>query len=111
MIFITGPLYSGKRETAMRLLHCDEAALKTRCVCDAQELVREREDLDALADELARYDAVTAAEVGCGVVPADPDERARRERAGRLACLLASRADMVVRVMCGIPTVIKEEKR
>ena len=36
-------------------------------------------------------------------------ERAARERAGRLCCLLAERADTVVRVFCGIPKVIKGE--
>ena len=35
--------------------------------------------------------------------------RADREAAGRLSCLLAARADAVVRVFCGIPTVIKGE--
>lgn len=109
MILITGPLFSGKRDAAKRLLGCDDAALARRAVCDAQELARERADVEALADELARYEVVTSAEVGGGVVPLDPRERAARERAGRLACLLAARADAVVRVFCGIPTVIKGE--
>ena len=50
-----------------------------------------------------------AAEVGGGVVPADPDERRKREAAGRLACLLAARADTVIRVCCGIPRLLKGE--
>lgn len=109
MVLITGPLFSGKRAAAMRLLGCDEAALETRCVCDAQELAAQRADLETLADELAEYDAVIMTEVGGGVVPLDAAERANRERAGRLSCLLAARADTVVRVFCGIPTVIKGE--
>lgn len=109
MIFITGPLYSGKRAVAKKLLDCGDAELEKRCACDAQELAAEREDVEALADELSRYDAVTAAEIGGGVVPLDPKERAARERAGRLACLLAARAETVVRVFCGIPKVIKGE--
>ena len=48
-------------------------------------------------------------EVGGGVVPMDPAERAGRETAGRLACLLAARADCVVQMFCGIPTVLKGE--
>ena len=36
-------------------------------------------------------------------------ERAAREAAGRLACLLAARADCVVQMFCGIPTVLKGE--
>lgn len=109
MIFIFGPLCSGKRTAAMRLLHCDGTALKARCVWDAQALAAERDDLEALADELARHDAVIATEVGSGVVPLDPAERAARERAGRLNQLLAERATAVVRVFCGIPVVIKGE--
>ena len=102
MIFIFGPLWSGKRAFA-ETLRCGKV------VCDAQELAREREDLDALADELSRCDAVIATEIGGGVVPADADERAFRERAGRLMCLLAARADTVVRVFCGIPKVVRGE--
>ena len=66
-------------------------------------------DLGQLADELAKREVVIATEVGGGVVPADPEERAAREAAGRLACLLADRADRVIRVFCGIPTVLKGE--
>jgi len=54
---------------------------------------------------------VIAAEVGGGVVPLDPAERAARERAGRLACLLAQRAETVVRVFCGIPKTIKGKEK
>ena len=102
---ITGPLWSGKREAALKLLGLDE----TRCVFDAHELAYSRGDLSKLAEELAQYDAVTVAELGGGIVPIDPEEREKRERAGRLACLLAERAEVVVRVFCGIPKVLKGE--
>ena len=103
MIFVFGPLWSGKRAAARELFPDADT------VWDVQELARSREDLDALADELARHDVVIATEVGGGVVPTDARERAARERAGRLNCLLAARADAVVRVLCGIPKVIKGE--
>lgn len=109
MIFIFGPLWSGKRAVAKDLLGCDDAALSRRCVWDVQELTQNRTDLDDLTTELSRYDAVIATEVGGGVVPLDASEREARERAGRLNCLLAERADTVVRVFCGIPQVIKGE--
>ena len=32
MIFITGPMFSGKRVVAKKLLGCDDAELKKRCV-------------------------------------------------------------------------------
>ena len=45
--------------------------------------------------------------MGGGVVPTDPAQRAAREASGRLTCLLAQKADTVIRVFCGIPTVLK----
>lgn len=107
MIFITGPLYSGKREYACKILGCQEAELKNRAIWDAQDLAARRDDLDALTDELSRYEVVIATEVGGGVVPVDAGERAGREAAGRLSCLLARRAERVVRVFCGLPVVLK----
>ena len=46
-------------------------------------------------------------EVGCGVVPADPARRARREAVGRLCCRLAARAERVERIFCGLPMTLK----
>ena len=37
----------------------------------------------------------------------DEGQRQSREVAGRLACLLAQRADTVVPVCCGLPQVLK----
>lgn len=100
MIFITGALYSGKRTYAKKL--------GGRQIADVQDLAADAQDLTALADELsARYDVVIATEIGCGVVPMDAGQRTAREAAGRLACLLAARADIVVEMFCGIPTALK----
>ena len=81
-------------------------------IADVQDAAAETqtlEQLETLARELAEYDIVIATEVGGGVVPMDAEERAGREAAGRLACLLAERADCVVQMFCGIPTVLKGE--
>ena len=78
-------------------------------VVGRQALAAEAEDLEKLAEELSAYDIVMATEVGGGVVPMDTGERAAREAAGRLACLLAARAGCVVQMFCGIPTVLKGE--
>lgn len=101
MLFITGPLYSGKRTFAK--------PFGGRQIYEVQTLAANAESLPALADELAQYDVVTATEVGGGVVPIDPAQRAAREAAGRLACLLAERADCVVQIFCSLPTVLKGE--
>lgn len=109
MTFITGPLWSGKREFACRLLGCTREELAARAVWDVQALAAGCRDLEALADRLAAREAVILTEEGGGVIPADPAQRAAREAAGRLACLLAGRADCVVRVFCGLPLVLKGE--
>ena len=102
MIFITGPLYSGKRTFAQ--------TLPGKRLSDVQALAADAADLPALADKLAHeYEILIATEVGGGVVPMDPKQRADREAAGRLACLLAARAECVVQMFCGIPTVLKGE--
>ena len=74
MIFITGPLYSGKRTFAQRLPG-------TR-IAEVQALAAEAKNLEKLAEELSAYDIVMATEVGGGVVPMDAGERAAREAAG-----------------------------
>ena len=109
MTFITGPLWSGKREFACRLLGCTREELAARAVWDVQALAAGCRDLEALADRLAAHEAVILTEEGGGVIPADPAQRAAREAAGRLACLLAERAGCVVRVFCGLPLVLKGE--
>lgn len=48
-------------------------------------------------------------EVGCGVVPVDPAERAWREEVGRLCCDLAQKAERVERIFCGLGMVLKGE--
>lgn len=114
MILLVGGVGSGKRAFAHGRLGVladavDDAVLGSgSAVARAQELVRDPTvDVSLLADLLAARSVVMVDQVGCGVVPLDPDERAWRERAGRLACELALRADAVVRLVCGCPQVIK----
>ena len=109
MIFVTGPFCSGKRTFVKALFGWDEAELRRFAVLDAQELAASAEDLASLADRLGEAPVVISVESGGGVVPADPRAREDRERAGRLACLLADRADTVVRLCCGLPEVLKGE--
>ena len=108
MIFVTGPLYAGKREYIRNALGLSEAAFSARAVWDVQEL-SPGADLSALADRLAEKDIVIATELGGGLVPIERAELEKREAAGRLACLLAERANTVVRVCCGLGQVLKGE--
>ena len=108
MIFVTGPLYAGKKTWIRKRLGLTEAEFAACAAWDVQNLVT-ADDPEALADELAGRRIVIATEIGCGVIPTDPAERERREAAGRLSCLLAERAETVVRVCCGLPQLLKGE--
>ena len=102
MILVVGPLFSGKRAYAASLGY-DESQIK---VVEWDEPIPG--DLSAFAQDLAnRYPVIVVTEVGCGIVPLDPQERRQREAAGRLNCFLASAADSVIRLYCGIPSVLK----
>ena len=69
-----------------------------------QNLTREHPDLTA--DDIPDC-IVICDELGCGVVPLDWEDRAWRERTGRLCNELAQRADRVDRVFCDIPMKLK----
>ena len=100
MIFITGPLYSGKRAFAGKL--------GGRQIFDVQNLAAQADDLEWLADELAAdYDVAAATEIGGGIVPMDAGERDWRERHGVLLQELARRAVHVRRVFCGLTEELK----
>ena len=105
MIFITGPMYSGKKEYISSALGIRPEDLASRAVWDVQDLAVG--DPEQIADRLADYSIVIETEIGGGVVPVDSADRAHREAAGRLACLLAKRADTVIRVCCGLPQLLK----
>ena len=107
MIFVTGPLMAGKREYIRAALSLSPEEFARRAVWDVQNLAAETPDLSALAEALSQREIVIATESGGGLVPVDPAERAAREAAGRLSCLLAQRADTVIRVCCGQPPAPK----
>ena len=110
MIFVTGPLFAGKEAYICGRLGWTHGEFKERGVRDVQELAGKAADPDELrqlADTLAAKEVVIATEVGGGVVPTDARQRYEREMAGRLACLLAERADTVIRVCCGLPVCLK----
>ena len=110
MIFVTGPMYSGKEKCICELLGITHEEFLNVGVRDAERLLTDGDVVvSELADELAKKEIVIASEIGSGVISTDPKENLYRERAGRLAQELAKRADVVVRVICGIPRVLKGE--
>ena len=110
MIFVTGPAYSYKKEYIMKEMSLDGESWDSIGAEGVQELVRERmsmEELEKLADSLSEKEVVIADEVGSGVVPVDEADRIFREQAGRLSVMLAQKAVKVIRVVCGLPQVLK----
>ncbi len=83
-------------------------------ITDFHALMREQTqkgaDARAFAQALCEThpDAVVVSdEIGSGIVPVDAFERAWRENTGRGLCVIASRAEQVTRVICGVGMRIK----
>lgn len=117
MIFITGGAYQGKYSYAQenyskeyRIINAYQDIVRKQML-EGKNPVREAEEL------LKRYAAdggpagliVICNEVGGGIVPVDGFERDYRENVGRVACFFAGKAEMVLRIVCGIPVVLKQK--
>ncbi|HHV97609.1 MAG TPA: cobalamin biosynthesis protein CobU [Clostridiaceae bacterium] len=59
-------------------------------------------NLDKMMDKI-----IICTDISCGIVPTDPLLRQWREAVGRCMALLSQRAERVIRVFCGIGTVLK----
>lgn len=64
-------------------------------------------EAERLIDECPEI-VIISTEIGCGIVPMEKSERLWREAVGRVCCLLAEKSSRVIRLVCGIPTIIKE---
>ena len=60
-----------------------------------------------LLPEILLKKVVICNEVGSGIIPATKESRLCREQTGRLCVLLAQQAARVIRMVCGIPTILK----
>lgn len=83
-------------------------------IYDFQEFVKnylgKSGDTGSLAEKIIEKNPhiiIVSNEVGYGIVPMDAFERAYREAVGRVCTKLAAASEEVVRVVCGIGTVIK----
>ena len=126
MIMITGGAFQGKTEYMKKRFTLTDDEIADGASCDISELAESRfithyelavkrmlsSGIDPLVfTEALDCEAVEMNEIGCGIIPLDKSERVWREMTGRAGCILAGKANEVVRVCCGIPTVIKGEKR
>ena len=113
MVLIVGGEGSGKRTFALGLGYTPEqmadAVLDSRpVVYHLEQMVFADPDcIDELLPALVQKDVVICNEVGSGVMPVDWQERAGREATGRLCVRLAQQAECVVRMVSGIPDIIK----
>lgn len=113
MILVIGARSSGKREYVKGLGYSDGDIADA--VMDGRPVVMNIQDIVAadpgtameLLPELLKKDAVICCEVGSGVIPLERSDRDMREATGRLCVALAEKAEKVVRIVAGIPVVIK----
>lgn len=121
-VLMIGGRGQGKRELALQMFYLLDEEIVEGAVCDLPELTscRAVNDLHLLTRRLLqqgksvtdllpmlRDKIIICDELGCGVVPVERDLEDWREFTGRLCCDLAAEADVVIRVLAGIPQVIK----
>lgn len=92
-----------------------EECLRGECIRNFHKLIRricaEGGDPLAFAHRITEENqnlVVIADEIGGGIIPLDREERIWREWAGRVNCYLAEHADLVVRINCGLPMILKD---
>ncbi|MGI6216762.1 MAG: bifunctional adenosylcobinamide kinase/adenosylcobinamide-phosphate guanylyltransferase [Coriobacteriales bacterium] len=113
MILVIGGAASGKLDYVKSLGYSDEQVSdgcidKRPVVYNLQDLVAEDPSAaPGYYDDLVGKEVVICNEVGSGVIPIARETREAREQTGRLCNRLARVADRVVRIVSGIPMVIK----
>ena len=113
MILIVGGEGAGKRTYALSLGYKEEEIsenLSDPCpVLDHLEktVFQDPDCIDTIFPLLLEKKIVICNEVGSGVIPVEKTVRTGRENTGRLCILLAQKADAVIRMVCGIPMILK----
>ena len=120
MILIIGGAYQGKLDFAREAFGIEDADVYT---CDCAEIdfskrcIYKIEEFTALSeDPIACFEAhreqwqdsiLILRDIFCGVVPLGAENRAWRQRTGRLAQYLSREADRVSRIFCGLEQRLK----
>lgn len=124
MEMIIGGAYQGKEAYARQqypeiiwtdgALAAEEELLSAKGVLRFEEYIKKElaagHSCAGLAERLWNQNpgiVLVSCEVGYGVVPVTFEERAYREAVGRVCTELAGYSSRVIRVLCGIGTVIK----
>lgn len=125
MILVTGGAFQGKTDFVKSRFsgsmidgeNCDfNSVIFARCVNNyhllVKRLIERGENPIAFTERLCRENPriiVIMNEIGGGIVPIEKEDRIWREQTGRAGCIIAAFSDIVVRLCCGIPTVVKGE--
>ncbi len=111
MIFIIGGAYDGQAGYASG--HFPKAEIignyHLRIKEQLQGGLEPMEEVKKLLQSFCEKDreiVIWSCEIGCGLVPVDASDRAFRECTGRVHCYLAEQASEVIRMVCGIGTVL-----
>ena len=123
MIMITGGAYEGKADFVKTHYGCEitngkscdfESVFTAECISNyhllVKRLIEKGNDVIDFTERLCRGNPsliVITDEIGCGIVPLEKSDRLWREQVGMAGSLIAKNSDMVVRLICGIPIVIK----
>lgn len=130
MIMITGGAFSGKKDYAKTRFgfsdddilngeNCSfDAVFSAKCIADYQLIVKrlleEKADIKTFTERLCEESpnaVVIINEIGAGIIPLEKNDRIWREETGRAGCLIARNSSEVIRLTCGIPTIIKGENK
>ena len=120
MILIIGGAYQGKLDFAKENFGITDADI---CICDSGEIdfnkrcIYKIEEFTALCDDPIRHfeihredwqdSILILQDIFCGVVPMGAENRAWRQRTGRLAQYLSKEAQQVSRIFCGLEQRLK----
>ncbi|MDE6764071.1 MAG: bifunctional adenosylcobinamide kinase/adenosylcobinamide-phosphate guanylyltransferase [Oscillospiraceae bacterium] len=128
MIMITGGSFQGKIKFAAEHFNINkndilsgencrfDNVFSAKCVSNFQYLIKRlienKIDPVEFTQKLCRDNpkaVIIINEIGCGIIPIEKSERIWREQTGRAGCIVAEKASAVIRICCGIPTIIKGE--
>ena len=120
MILIIGGAYQGKLDFAKEAFGITDAEVYTctsgeidfskRCIYKLEDFTYEHQDPVAYFQanqELWQNSILILQDIFCGVVPMGAENRAWRQRTGRLAQYLSQEATQVSRIFCGLEQRLK----
>ena len=120
MILIIGGAYQGKLDFArnhfavaqedIHVCGAGEIDFSRRCICKIEEFTFGHEDpVRYFKDRNTQWkdSILICQDIFCGVVPMGAENRAWRQKTGRLCQYLAGEAQQVFRVFCGLEQRLK----